>query len=194
MSNWWVIDKETKAMIYSCDDAGKERCSIGGNHEWLSAPEGVAIGNCKVVVVSAAVPAVPAVLAVEAVVAVAEVIGVPAVAEVLDEEGNVITPVVAEVIAVPGVEAVEAVVAQDAIPAIPEVLGLVDGSADKSSPQWTALRAERNKRLTACDWTVLTDADLTTGQKNIWKAYRQALRDIPELVADPEVITWPVAP
>ena len=188
MSMWWVINKETKAMIHSCDDAGKERCSIGGDQEWQIYPEGISPGNCKVVVISAAVPAIPAVEAVEAV---EEVIGAPAVAEVLDGEGIVITPAVAEVIAV---AAVAAVAAQDAIPAIPEVRGLVDGSADKSSPQWKELRAERNKRLTACDWTVLTDADLTTGQKNVWKAHRQALRDIPELSASPESVIWPVAP
>ena len=58
MSNWWVINKETKAMIYSCDDAGKEHCSIGENHEWLICPEGISPSNCIVVVASAFVPAV----------------------------------------------------------------------------------------------------------------------------------------
>jgi hypothetical protein len=39
-----------------------------------------------------------------------------------------------------------------------------------------AIRAERNRRLTACDWTQLPDA---TGDKESWAAYRQALRDFP---------------
>lgn len=158
MSMWWVVNKETKEMIHSCDDAGKLHCSIGADQVWLEVPEDVAAGNCKVIVVSPAVPEVPAVEAVEA------------------------------------SEGVEAVEAQDAIPAVPEVLGLADGSAEKTSPQWDAMRAERNKRLTACDWTVLTDADLTTAKKNAWKAYRTLLRDLPEVTEDPSVVTWPVAP
>jgi hypothetical protein len=154
---WWVVNKETQAMIVSGDDDFKSRCTIGGDQVWLEVPEGVAIGNAKVQEV-------------------AEVPEVPEVPAVLDEQGQEITP------AIP------------AIPAVPAHLILVDGSADKAGPKWDELRAERSKRLTACDWTVLTDADLTTTQKNAWKAYRQALRDVPELTVDPEQVEWPVAP
>lgn len=73
-------------------------------------------------------------------------------------------------------------------------LSLADGSADKSSPAWDKMRAERNARLAACDWAVLTDADLTTAQKNAWKAYRTALRDLPENTIDPEQVQYPERP
>ena len=39
------------------------------------------------------------------------------------------------------------------------------------------LRVERNKRLTACDWT--QSRDLTLSNDADWKTYRQALRDLP---------------
>ena len=41
------------------------------------------------------------------------------------------------------------------------------------------LRLERNRLLTACDWVVLTDSQLTTSKKTAWKTYRQSLRDLP---------------
>jgi len=37
------------------------------------------------------------------------------------------------------------------------------------------LRAERNKRLSACDWRASSDLTLSDS----WKTYRQALRDLP---------------
>jgi hypothetical protein len=58
----------------------------------------------------------------------------------------------------------------------------------------SAVRSERNGKLSACDWTVLADAPLTTTGKTAWKAYRQALRDIPKQAGFPASITWPVAP
>lgn len=48
-------------------------------------------------------------------------------------------------------------------------------------------------RLRACDWTMLSDAGLSTGDKAKWKAYRDGLR---KMVADggspPK--TWPEMP
>jgi len=59
---------------------------------------------------------------------------------------------------------------------------------------WVALRAERNRRLLASDWTQLPDVPLTSQQKQMWAAYRQALRDLPENTADPNNPVWPEAP
>lgn len=56
-----------------------------------------------------------------------------------------------------------------------------------------ALRAERDRRLAASDWTQLPDNALTEGQQSTWRAYRQALRDLPE-TADPSAPEWPVSP
>lgn len=57
--------------------------------------------------------------------------------------------------------------------------------------EWPLVRAERDRRLLACDWTQLPDVPLTT--KEPWATYRQALRDITEQ-PDPFNITWPAAP
>ena len=38
------------------------------------------------------------------------------------------------------------------------------------------VRAERDRKLAACDWTVLTDSPLTTAKKTEWKTYRTALK------------------
>lgn len=56
--------------------------------------------------------------------------------------------------------------------------------------QWALVRAERNAKLAASDWTHLTDSPVA-GEG--WTAYRQALRDITKQ-ADPFHIVWPVAP
>lgn len=58
--------------------------------------------------------------------------------------------------------------------------------------EWSSLRAERNRRLMACDWTRLDDAPQIN--KEAWAEYRQALRNLPENVVDPTNVTWPVAP
>jgi Phage tail assembly chaperone protein len=57
--------------------------------------------------------------------------------------------------------------------------------------QATSVRAERNKRLSACDWTQLADAPV---DNLAWAIYRQALRDIPEQPGFPLNITWPEMP
>lgn len=54
------------------------------------------------------------------------------------------------------------------------------------------LRAERDVRLAATDWTQLTDQ--TDGIKAAWKPYRQALRDLPDATADPFAPQWPTPP
>jgi hypothetical protein len=56
---------------------------------------------------------------------------------------------------------------------------------------WTTLRAERNRRLAACDWTQLADAHMTQDRKDAWATYRQALRDLPGIVTDPTQVEWP---
>lgn len=67
---------------------------------------------------------------------------------------------------------------------------LVDLTAEEIKAQWAAIRAERNARLAACDWTQLPDAPVDA---SAWAAYRQALRDI-TTQPDPFNITWPEEP
>lgn len=57
-----------------------------------------------------------------------------------------------------------------------------------------ALRAERNRLLTASDYTQMPDAPLTDAQRETWRIYRQALRDLPETNSDPAACAWPVTP
>ena len=65
------------------------------------------------------------------------------------------------------------------------------------------LREERNIRLAQTDWTQVSDSPLDTAPTNIWRKYRQALRDLP-LSANPKLdsdgyldlssVEWPTKP
>ena len=52
------------------------------------------------------------------------------------------------------------------------------------------LREERNLRLAETDYLALSDATLSEDMR----AYRQALRDLPDNTSDPANPTWPVKP
>lgn len=66
--------------------------------------------------------------------------------------------------------------------------------ADSLAFDWALLRAERNARLAACDWTQLVDAPVSWAQRWSWKQYRQALRDLPAKTAHPAEVAWPEPP
>ena len=57
-----------------------------------------------------------------------------------------------------------------------------------------SVRSQRDRYLSECDWTVLTDSPLTTSKKTQWKTYRQALRDISSAEGFPHTMTWPTKP
>ena len=52
------------------------------------------------------------------------------------------------------------------------------------------VRAERNAKIAACDWRVLPD--VLNG--DVWKVYRQALRDVPMQAGFPDNVVWPMQP
>ena len=52
------------------------------------------------------------------------------------------------------------------------------------------VRADRNEKLRETDWRA--GSDLTMSDE--WKAYRQALRDIPAQEGFPDNISWPSEP
>lgn len=58
-------------------------------------------------------------------------------------------------------------------------------------PTMFDVRAERDRLLAESDWTQLADSPV---DQVAWAAYRQALRDLPEAVADPAAVEWPAAP
>jgi len=74
----------------------------------------------------------------------------------------------------------------------------IETKQDRINAAWEALRAERNRRLAECDWTALPDAPLSKAQREAWRAYRQALRDLPASLTDEQVlagdIPWPTPP
>ena len=53
-------------------------------------------------------------------------------------------------------------------------------------------RQKRDPLLESSDWTVLPDAPVA--DKQAWKDYRQALRDVPQQDGFPTDIDWPVKP
>lgn len=67
-----------------------------------------------------------------------------------------------------------------------------DDLSQRKAEKAAEVRAERNARLTACDWTQL--ADYPKQNQSEWKQYRKALRDLPQQAGFPETINWPVEP
>lgn len=59
-----------------------------------------------------------------------------------------------------------------------------------------AVRLQRNYLLRESDIFVLPDRwdSYTEEQKNAWKDYRQALRDLPTTITNPFEINWPIKP
>ena len=55
-------------------------------------------------------------------------------------------------------------------------------------------RAQRDKLLAETDWTQVLDAPIDAATREAYRAYRQALRDLPEQEGFPETITWPELP
>jgi hypothetical protein len=67
----------------------------------------------------------------------------------------------------------------------------ITNTKKQKEAEWMQIRAERNARLTASDWTQLPDADLTDKEKAAYTKQRQQLRDIPQDFDDPDKIVWP---
>jgi hypothetical protein len=66
---------------------------------------------------------------------------------------------------------------------------------DVMAPAWSIqVRAERNKRLSATDWTQFADVTLSDTLRAEILVYRQALRDITTQANFPFDMVWPVSP
>jgi hypothetical protein len=79
---------------------------------------------------------------------------------------------------------------QDAPPQ-PEGGVWVDGAWIVHPVSMAAVRAERNQRLAASDWTQVADAPV---DRQAWAAYRQSLRDLPSVYSGEGPIPWPQEP
>jgi len=69
----------------------------------------------------------------------------------------------------------------------------VDEIQAETINEWGNVRSRRNIELKESDWTQLEDAPFTAQQKESWKIYRQALRDITNY-ENPWIIVWPEKP
>lgn len=58
---------------------------------------------------------------------------------------------------------------------------------------WSRIRAERNRKLSECDWTMVSDVPVEVNKKE-WEFYRQRLRDIPNQFETPKDVIWPISP
>jgi hypothetical protein len=65
---------------------------------------------------------------------------------------------------------------------------------NNNQEKMAVLRQLRNELLAKCDWTQVNDNQLSDVQKRAWAAYRQQLRELPEVVHDLNNIQWPIAP
>ena len=72
-----------------------------------------------------------------------------------------------------------------------DYLAAIEAAKNDPVNQWDAIRIVRNRLLAECDWTQIPDAPLTEEQKEAWREYRQALRDIPQTFATPDEVVWP---
>lgn len=55
-------------------------------------------------------------------------------------------------------------------------------------------RLQRNRFLSATDWTQISDSPLTAQSKSDWMIYRQQLRDVTHQPEFPLNIVWPIPP
>lgn len=67
-----------------------------------------------------------------------------------------------------------------------------DVLAERTQTKATGVRAERNGRLSRCDWTQLSDSPGAT--RAAYVQYRQTLRDVPQQAGFPWNVTWPAEP
>lgn len=72
--------------------------------------------------------------------------------------------------------------------------GWIDWQAGADDRLWVEIRAERNEKLWASDWTQLSDVPIAGWKKTEWTDYRQELRDIPQDFPNPGDVIWPVEP
>jgi hypothetical protein len=81
------------------------------------------------------------------------------------------------------------------IPDIPKPLQTISEEPNLLVDPWEELRIQRNQLLSNTDYLFLRDyQDLSTEKETAWRAYRQALRDLPKNTIDPTTPEWPTKP
>lgn len=71
--------------------------------------------------------------------------------------------------------------------------GLTQAEVDAAEAERLAegIRSERDRLLSACDWTQLPDAPVGA---SAWAKYRKGLRDVTKQKGFPKSIIWPIPP
>lgn len=59
---------------------------------------------------------------------------------------------------------------------------------------WAIARWWRNALLSESDWSQTADNSLNEEQRQVWRDYRQTLREIPESFEDPRDVVFPDLP
>lgn len=75
----------------------------------------------------------------------------------------------------------------------PDVASIL-ANHNPNSPSWEEVRTERDRLLAECDWTQVVDAPLSENEKELWAAYRQLLRDLPQRFDNTEDVVYPTKP
>ncbi len=70
---------------------------------------------------------------------------------------------------------------------------VVVDAAEREAIQWARVRAVRARLLAASDAEQMR-ANEAGGNTAGWRAYRQALRDVPQANQDPDAVSWPERP
>lgn len=75
---------------------------------------------------------------------------------------------------------------------------VVKTQRDRVEAAQAAFRFERNRRLAESDWIVVRAHERGEPIPEAWAAYRQALRDLPSLLNDEQILSgaipWPSMP
>jgi hypothetical protein len=69
---------------------------------------------------------------------------------------------------------------------------VAEWNAGESTRKASEVRAQRNAKLAATDWTQAVDVPQAV--KDSYAPYRQALRDVPAQAGFPNTVVWPKAP
>jgi len=76
----------------------------------------------------------------------------------------------------------------------PEEEAELAAQAEAADLDMNMIRADRNAKLGATDWTQLGDASLGDHTAADWRVYRQGLKDIPQTYTRVSEVVWPETP
>jgi hypothetical protein len=82
----------------------------------------------------------------------------------------------------------------DCFPSMEQEFRAMNESDVTDEQWWIVARWWRNALLTESDWSQVTDNSLTEEQRELWRNYRQELRNITSTYTDPKEISFPDLP